>query len=419
MQLILEDSFDNLSYDVELNESTGDKTYVVSGTFSTPDKKNRNGRVYSKKIWESNVSKYQEHILNNSINTLMEAEHPPRTTVDMWKAVGKIRKLEMRENIVYGEAIILNNNTHESNQLKSLIDAGIPIGVSTRGTGRMKGSIVEEYDLVTVDFVSSPSDYGANLKGIAESQELFTEDWILKDEEFTLDESTGRYVCTESGCSLQEGTGSGDIANDPITTCSKHAQELIEALGTFSQEPIVLSENEKLALKITQGSRKFDESDDADINENRIDKALSIFHKGVDYLRKELRGWDNDLLEQVDDHVDAIDDIIEGMYESVNETVNSLFEDGMSYEEIAKKLNISVAEVRKIEKRALRKLRVPSDKNKKFRQRNQNEAFKITGPMSCMVNLQMIIDDLKDGKMKKDAQAIQEYLSKEFKIPLD
>lgn len=179
---------------VELNESSGEKTYVISGNFSTPDKKNRNGRVYSKSIWESNVARYQNEIINNTNNTLMELEHPPRTQVDPWEAVAKIRKLEMKDGYVYGEAVILNNGDKKTNQIKALIEAGLKIGVSTRGTGKMKGDIVEEYNLITVDVVSNPSNYESSLEG-------FNESMILESLDIEIDES-GKYVCTPAGCTL-------------------------------------------------------------------------------------------------------------------------------------------------------------------------------------------------------------------------
>jgi len=44
----------------------------------------------------------------------------------------------------------------------------------------------------------------------------------------------------------------------------------------------------------------------------------------------------------------------------------SVQDDGMTYDEIAEILGISKAQVRKIERNALRKLQVPTEKNKKF-----------------------------------------------------
>ena len=191
MKLILEENFD-VENVVELNESSGEKTYVIKGTFSTPDTKNRNGRIYASKLWEDNVSKYQTEIANSTINTLMEKEHPPRTAVDPWSAVAQIRKLEMKEGLVYGEAVLLN--IKETEVMRQLIDRGIKIGVSSRGVGRMKGEIVEEFNLITYDIVSTPSDYNANLDG-------FNESMILEGVEIEVNEK-GQYVCTPEGCSL-------------------------------------------------------------------------------------------------------------------------------------------------------------------------------------------------------------------------
>jgi len=279
MKLILEDNFSDLSYQTEINESTGEKTYVVTGTFSTPDQKNRNGRIYSKKLWEENVARYQDEIKNNTVNTLMEAEHPPRTSVDMWKAVGKIRKLEMRDNIVYGEAIILNNNTQESNQLKALIEAGIPIGVSTRGTGRLKGNIVEEYNLVTVDFVSSPSDKGANLKGMIESKELFTEDWILKDKDFV--NENGAWVCNESGCEMKK-----------IVEDLSPASKILKTLTDFFEEPSAMNESEKKALDLLNEVTK---AKGKPSGGNGLKAAVSDFWKAANNLKKWAQDVDKSL----------------------------------------------------------------------------------------------------------------------------
>ncbi len=193
MQLILEETF-NVTNEVILNEATGEKTYVIKGTFSTPDKKNRNGRVYATKLWEDNVASYQSEIANGTNNTLMEKEHPPRTAVDPWSAVAQIRMLEMRDGLVYGEAEVLNIT--ETEGIRALIDRGVKIGVSSRGVGKMKGDIVEEFNLITYDIVATPSDYNANLQG-------FNESMILEGVEI---ESNGKggWVCTPEGCTLSE-----------------------------------------------------------------------------------------------------------------------------------------------------------------------------------------------------------------------
>lgn len=163
---------------VLIEESVNDKKekvkkYKIAGIFSTIGEKNRNGRIYPKELWESNVKKYQDVIKSGSINRLCEWEHPERGTVDPMEAVAAINKLEINGKYVMGEATLLDNP--RANQLKSLIDNGIKLSVSSRGSGRVKNGIVESFDLITYDLVSAPSDYNATMEGtsIYESQKEF------------------------------------------------------------------------------------------------------------------------------------------------------------------------------------------------------------------------------------------------------
>ncbi len=245
MQLLIEEAVVLESFiEEEINENKSEKNYYIKGIFSTPDKENRNGRVYSLKIWENNVNSYQEQIKNNTIYTLGELEHPSRVQPDPMLAVMKIVELKMEDGYVRGKAKILNNNSPQTNQIKALIDEGIKIGVSSRGTGKMNGKIVEEFNLSCYDLVSQPSDYNANLDGLRESIE----------KNVILDETTGKYVCSEGEC-LLEGTGSSDIAQD----CTVLAHQLIENLKSYIREDKALTEKEILA---TQLMKKYSEKGD-------------------------------------------------------------------------------------------------------------------------------------------------------------
>lgn len=185
----MDNSAINVSVTENINESTGkkEKTYKISGIFSTIGEKNRNGRTYPRNLWESNVKKYQTQIENGTINTLMEYEHPPRSEVDPMKAVSKITKLWIEDKYVMGEAIILNNDSNEKAcQLKSLIDNGVKISVSSRGVGNVgKDGIVEDFELITYDVVPNPSDFNATMNGICESYRL--NEGILEGKTFSTD----------------------------------------------------------------------------------------------------------------------------------------------------------------------------------------------------------------------------------------
>lgn len=178
----------NIESSETINESTGqkEKSYKLKGIFSTIGEKNRNGRVYPRKLWEAEVQSYQNEINAGSINTLMEYEHPARSEVDPMKAVAKITSLEISGNYVMGEAVLLNND--QANQLKSLIDNGVKISVSSRGVGSVgSDGIVESFKLITYDIVPNPSDFNATMNGICESYRL--NEGILQGKTFSTDEN--------------------------------------------------------------------------------------------------------------------------------------------------------------------------------------------------------------------------------------
>lgn len=176
IEMLVEDS---------INESTGlsGKKYKIKGIFTTIGEMNRNGRIYPKQIWETEVHKYQENFTNGSINTLMEWEHPSRTTVDPMESIAKIVSLRIHDKHILGEAVLLDNP--KANQIKTLIDNGVKISVSSRGVGTVKNGIVENFKLITWDLVAAPSDYNATMNGLVESYQL--NEGIINDLSFTID----------------------------------------------------------------------------------------------------------------------------------------------------------------------------------------------------------------------------------------
>lgn len=177
----------NISFEKvdELNESTGktEKKYKIKGIFSTIGEKNRNGRIYPPEIWKSQVDEYQKEIEKGTNNCLMEFEHPARSKVDIMEAVARITKLFIDKNHVIGEAVLLDNP--KANQLKSLIDNGVKLSVSSRGAGSVVDSIVRNFHLITYDIVSEPSDYNATMNGVCESYQL--NEGVITDVNYELD----------------------------------------------------------------------------------------------------------------------------------------------------------------------------------------------------------------------------------------
>ena len=292
MKLLIEDAYAMDSEVIEeINESTGDKqkNYYIHGTFSTPDQKNRNGRVYSTKLWENAISGWRDKVKADNKYRLGELEHPTRVDPDPMKAVIKITSLRLEEGIVKGRAKILNDNSPETNKMKALIDEGIKIGVSSRGTGRMKGNIVEEFNLSTYDVVQSPSDYNAMLSGIVES----VEDYVY------MNESTGKWVCDAKGCSLENETKIVE------TTCNKNANSLLESLRNYTKVTKVLSENEikaRALLGLDEGKEDFK-------------KAKDLFWEGANAMKKAMD--DDKLSKQLSDALSDVSEVLSAYYDSI------------------------------------------------------------------------------------------------------
>jgi len=167
MKLLSEiQSFDSLEFLTE--ENNGEKTYKIRGPFLQSEVENRNGREYSKELCEREVGRFQEKIKMK--RALGELDHPPSPTVNLQNVSHLINSLKMQGNDGIGEAILLDTIT--GNLAKSLLKAGVQLGVSTRGVGTLNGKHVnEDYRLITVDIVADPSAPNAYVDGILENKD--------------------------------------------------------------------------------------------------------------------------------------------------------------------------------------------------------------------------------------------------------
>ena len=204
--------------------------YFISGTFATANKKNRNGRIYNDKIWTDAVEAFNEKL--GTQRALVELDHPVgRFDVDPFKAVGKITKLSFDGSLVEGTIKLLNNNSPATNHLKALIDEGITLGVSSRGSGTLdESNNVETYDLSTFDIVADPSDYNAH--------ELVRVNEEIEKEQFV--------QCTE-GCILPLAEAQAKELTKEKEMIKEQNKQLQEAQLSEAQLQEQLQEQEQLA----------------------------------------------------------------------------------------------------------------------------------------------------------------------------
>lgn len=176
MKLIKEEVQD-IRYLVEADEKTGKKVHFIEGIFMQAEEKNKNGRVYPKRVLDKEVQRYnQDYVTKN--RAFGELGHPDSPTINLDRVSHMITKLYPDGNNFIGKAKILD--TPNGNIVKSLLDGGASLGVSTRGVGSLRPQngyqlVQDDFHLATAaDIVADPSAPQAFVRGIMEDAE-----WVL------------------------------------------------------------------------------------------------------------------------------------------------------------------------------------------------------------------------------------------------
>lgn len=191
MKLISEFNESNVQCIVEKNEK-GEKSYIIEGVFAQAEQKNRNGRVYPRKVMENAVAKYVDEQVSKN-RAVGELNHPEGPTVNLDKVSHLITDLHFEGNDVIGKASILD--TPMGQIVKGLLEGGVNLGVSTRGMGSLeqRGGVAyvgEDFMLSTVDIVQDPSAPGAFVNGIMEGVDWVWQGDLLVAQEICEDKET-------------------------------------------------------------------------------------------------------------------------------------------------------------------------------------------------------------------------------------
>jgi len=154
----------------------GTKSHFIEGIFMQGDIKNRNGRIYPCETLENEMNRYNEQFIESK-RALGELGHPDGPTINGDRVSHLITNMKREGNDFYGKAKILSTPMGEI--VKTFIDEGVKIGVSTRGLGsvkQLKDGVMEvqkDFHLATVDIVTDPSAPNAFVNGIMENREYY------------------------------------------------------------------------------------------------------------------------------------------------------------------------------------------------------------------------------------------------------
>jgi hypothetical protein len=165
-------------------EVDGKRQHFIEGVFIQGERKNKNDRIYPIEVLKKEVARYTDQMILTK-RALGELGHPDGPQINLDRVSHLIVSLVQEGNDFIGKAKILD--TDNGRIVKSLLDEGVQLGVSTRGLGSLRrasdGFVVQD-DFVlasAADIVADPSAPDAFVRGIMESREWVWDNGIIKE----------------------------------------------------------------------------------------------------------------------------------------------------------------------------------------------------------------------------------------------
>ena len=179
MRLITELT-EEVSYLTEAKEN-GKKGYFIEGIFMQGNIPNRNKRMYSTETLDKEVARYNKDYISKN-RAYGELGHPQGPTINLERVSHLITKLERDGDNYIGRAKIMTETPYGA-IVKSLMDEGAQLGVSSRGMGSLKqgrngiAEVQDDFYLATAaDIVADPSAPNAFVQGVMEGAE-----WVFNE----------------------------------------------------------------------------------------------------------------------------------------------------------------------------------------------------------------------------------------------
>ena len=160
-------TFDRANIVVE-SEGEGDKKNLyMKGIFIQGGVKNANERVYPVPEIEAAVNTLNAQI-QEGYSVLGEVDHPDDLKINLDRVSHMITQMWMDGANGFGKLKILP--TPMGQLVKTMLESGVKLGVSSRGSGNVNDydGKVSDFEIVTVDIVAQPSAPNAYPKAIYE-----------------------------------------------------------------------------------------------------------------------------------------------------------------------------------------------------------------------------------------------------------
>ena len=152
-------SFDQSGIVMESDDKDGKNLYL-KGIAIQGGIRNQNQRVYPVREIETAVNTLNDQI-KEGYSVLGEVDHPDDLKVNLDRVSHMITQMWMEGPNGYGKMKILP--TPMGNLVRTMLESGVKLGVSSRGSGNVddRTGEVAEFEIITVDIVAQPSAPGA------------------------------------------------------------------------------------------------------------------------------------------------------------------------------------------------------------------------------------------------------------------
>jgi hypothetical protein len=172
---LLKETFTNTAAKLHIEESAsetqpdGKKKLFLVGICMEAEKRNLNGRIYPLSELRHGIEMANEQIRDLSFYS--EIDHPSELSINIDKICGIIRSISLDGNNGIGKIEIVP--TPSGNIIRTLIESGARLGVSTRGSGNVDSTTgrVSDFELMAIDVVARPSAENALPRPIYETRE--------------------------------------------------------------------------------------------------------------------------------------------------------------------------------------------------------------------------------------------------------
>ena len=251
--------------------STDNKEYVLEGIFGEIDTKNKNNRIYTEAEYVPQIEQLQDKIKSSKL--LGELDHPQQFDISLKSVSHIIEELYYDKESKHVRGKIRLLDTDAGRQAKALVDAGVPLQISSRAAGAVESNgKVKIKQLFTYDLVADPGFANAELKRVNES--------------FGFDNDSGLWI--------YEMNGKEEVSEKEITTTNinteikeKNMAEFVKA-EDFNKYSEYLA-NEMKSIKESIGAKNEDNTlEDVTSHNDHIVESVNTLSEYVEYLAGKL-----------------------------------------------------------------------------------------------------------------------------------